>query len=121
MGCWRCRDPSIGVAALVWSNEEQVAILISGIQTWVSDYLGQCHGSPCSFVQLTVPSLFVTRWTVWQSSDLTCYQQVRSQWRPTCAEYVSVCTGVLHSNIVKQTSKGQSFHLPQAYYVYFPL
>lgn len=33
-----------GLAALLWSNVEKVAILISGIQTLVSYHLGQCHG-----------------------------------------------------------------------------
>lgn len=67
---------------------------------------------PCSFVQLTVPSLFVTRWAVWQSSELlgTNGNQHVLQWE----KYVSVFTGVLHLNIVKQILKGQSLHLLQA-------
>lgn len=39
VGRWRW-----GIAALLWSNVEKVAILISGIQTWVSYHLSQCHG-----------------------------------------------------------------------------
>lgn len=30
-------------------------------------------------------SLFVTRWAVWQFSDLTCFYQVRNKWKP-CTE-----------------------------------
>lgn len=62
----------MGIAALLWSNVEEVAILISGIQTWVSDHLGQCHGGTHTLVQLTVLSSFMTRWAVWQPSDLIC-------------------------------------------------
>lgn len=72
VGCWIWGETSVGIAALLWSNVEEVAILISGIQTWVSDHLGQCHGGTHTLVQLTVLSAFVTRRAVGQPSDLTC-------------------------------------------------
>lgn len=90
-----CGETFMGIAALVWNSVEKVAILISGIQTWISYRLGQCHGSihvllfsRQSCISWWPDGLFGTLVTLYGSSRLgTTGNQHAPQWSMSqCAQ-----------------------------------